>query len=64
MTMPQKQSRFPRKEQEQLVVKDGKITQNDQDKFMRQYGIIWLDIFIMLTEGIFLGNSSEKILNL
>jgi len=40
MTMPQKQSKFPRKEQEQLVVKDGKITQNDQDKFMRQYGII------------------------
>lgn len=26
--------------QEQLVVKDGKIIQDDQGKFMRQYGII------------------------
>jgi hypothetical protein len=35
--------KLPRKEQEQtadIIVKDGKITQDDQGKFMRQYGII------------------------
>ena len=28
--------------QEQLVVIDGKITQDNQSKFFKQYGIIWL----------------------
>lgn len=34
---------LPRGQHEQttdLFVKEGKITQNDQDKFIRQYGII------------------------
>lgn len=42
LTAPQKQGTIPKKEEQtaELLVNDGKITQNDQGKFMRQYGII------------------------
>lgn len=33
-------NRLLRKEIEDIIVKDGKITQDDQGQFMRRYGII------------------------